>query len=113
MPDEMPSLATYRGFVFRNIPYPAPEHVAKRPDWTCRACDDEWPCESAKVAMRAEAQRTYLGMLMWGFLEEFAKEATEEPRSSSRTPSIASSHGPGDLPASLVTWFQLLDLCSD
>jgi len=28
--------------------------------------------------MRAEAQRTYLGMLMWGFLEDFAREATEE-----------------------------------
>ena len=28
--------------------------------------------------MRAEAQRTYLGMLMWTFLEQFAREATEE-----------------------------------
>ncbi|GAA2648488.1 hypothetical protein [Paractinoplanes durhamensis] len=24
--------------------------------------------------MRAEAQRTYLGMLMWGYLEEFARD---------------------------------------
>jgi len=78
MRDEMPPLATYRGFVFRNIPRPTPEHVAERPAWTCRACGDEWPCEPAKAAMRAEAQRTYLGMLMWTFLESFAQDATEE-----------------------------------
>ncbi|MEU4242181.1 flavin reductase [Actinoplanes sp. NPDC026619] len=78
MPEEtLPPLASYRGFSRGNTPLD-PEHTASRPDWNCRACGAEWPCEPAKAAMRAEAQRTYLGMLMWGFLEDFAHDATEE-----------------------------------
>ncbi len=31
-----------------------PEHVPQRPEWTCRVCADEWPCQPARDALSAE-----------------------------------------------------------
>lgn len=60
-----------RGF---NIRINTPEHTAERPSWMCRVCGAAWPCDPAKKAMRDEAQRTYLGMLMWGFMDDFIND---------------------------------------
>lgn len=80
MIEELPPSPTYRRRDFMaRLPPIQPEHTANRPDsWNCRVCGAEWPCDPAKVAMRSEAQRTYLGMLMWGYLEEFIDTATAE-----------------------------------
>ncbi|WP_199736478.1 hypothetical protein [Micromonospora sp. HM5-17] len=47
-----------------------PEHTPRRPTWTCRACHLDWPCPTAKDALRQEYQRdplalfVYLGMTL-------------------------------------------------
>jgi hypothetical protein len=33
------------------------EHTAERPDWTCRACGDPWPCAPAKVELTEDYRR--------------------------------------------------------
>jgi hypothetical protein len=47
-----------------------PEHTPRRPTWTCRACQLDWPCDTAKAALREEyrldplALFVYLGMTL-------------------------------------------------
>jgi hypothetical protein len=31
-----------------------PEHTPRRPDWTCRDCDEAWPCPTRRDLLLAE-----------------------------------------------------------
>jgi len=33
---------------------PRTEHLAERPSWHCRACQQPWPCTTAKVNLATE-----------------------------------------------------------
>lgn len=75
-------LDRYRGFVAR-IPGPVPEHLPVQPTWICGNCADPWPCETKRKELLAEDMTpTELGMLMYGYLEDFLLDHGEEMRGS-------------------------------
>ncbi|SCE64599.1 hypothetical protein [Micromonospora mirobrigensis] len=47
-------------------------HVAARPVWLCRACGAPWPCQPAKLGLRAEyaGDRVGLAVYLCGLLHE-------------------------------------------
>jgi hypothetical protein len=51
-----------------------PEHLPSRPGWDCRTCAAPWPCKPAQVRLAAEHGPTPLAILMWGYLEEAARD---------------------------------------
>lgn len=73
-------LYAYRGFRLRVFPVP-PEHVPDRPGWTCRACNEEWPCAPARAGLTRQyaTDPTSIAMLMWTRLEEFALDQGPGP----------------------------------
>lgn len=46
------------------------EHTAARPSWDCLACDQTWPCDPAREALRSEMDRVGLAIHMWERLDE-------------------------------------------
>jgi hypothetical protein len=56
------------------------EHLPKRPQWNCEACDMEWPCDPAREALAGETGGgTRLAILMWTHLEDFALDTVSGP----------------------------------
>ena len=51
-----------------------PEHIASRPNWSCRQCGLAWPCEQARRSIRAELDDVSLAIFMWVTLEEAAHD---------------------------------------
>ncbi|MEO3816401.1 hypothetical protein [Plantactinospora sp. B24E8] len=50
---------------------PGREHPPRRPTWTCRTCENDWPCAAARVKLPAEfrldplALFVYLGICLY------------------------------------------------
>ncbi|WP_432957386.1 hypothetical protein [Micromonospora haikouensis] len=40
-------------------------HVAARPTWRCRVCAAPWPCQPAKLCLRAEYARDRVGLAIY------------------------------------------------
>jgi hypothetical protein len=48
----------------RRPPFPAPavEHIPRRPMWSCRACDDPWPCGIARLLLKGQYEPDPVGL---------------------------------------------------
>jgi hypothetical protein len=46
------------------------DHTAARPSWDCDACDQTWPCDPAREALRGEMSPAELAIYMWSCLDE-------------------------------------------
>lgn len=55
------------------------QHIEQRPDWTCRACGEPWPCETARKDLAAELEPAALRIHMWLRLEVFAQDHPHGP----------------------------------
>lgn len=49
-------------------------HMPRRPWWSCRHCQAEWPCESAKLALAREMSPTALAIYMTVQMGESIKD---------------------------------------
>jgi hypothetical protein len=78
-----------------SVQEPEPEHMAVRPSWNCRVCDDPWPCATAKTALTEEYQS--FPSLLFLFLVSTYQEARE---------TFGYSDRPADLFERFVGWAQ-------
>lgn len=46
------------------------QHLADRPSWRCRVCDEPWPCPPAREHLARTLDPTGLAMYMWANFEE-------------------------------------------
>ena len=68
-------LDTYQGFTRPT----SAEHLPSVPLWHCGWCGEEWPCLTARDRLKATTGRTQLAILMWNYLEEYARDAGPGP----------------------------------
>jgi hypothetical protein len=56
-------------------------HTPIRPNWTCVACGDDWPCEVRRRQLTAEYDRApvSLSLLMSGYFVEAADDLRNVP----------------------------------
>ncbi|GAA2709283.1 hypothetical protein [Actinoplanes palleronii] len=54
-------------------------HTPGRPSWDCVACEQLWPCDPAREAMKAEMAATPLAILMWSMLDEAVRDLPPTP----------------------------------
>ena len=40
-------------------------HLAARPSWRCRTCDDEWPCGTRRTQLLAEYGTTSVSLVLF------------------------------------------------
>ena len=58
------------------MPVPRTEHIAQRPSWDCRVCEQPWPCAVAKVdlaeqfAHRPTRLKIYMRSNMYEAIED-------------------------------------------
>lgn len=52
------------------------EHLPRRPWWTCRACQLEWPCQPARNELRQRLTRRILGLFMGECMRAAINEMT-------------------------------------
>lgn len=47
------------------------EHMPRRPQWDCQACEQDWPCDPARMRLAEEfgASRVSLAMYVGGLLD--------------------------------------------
>lgn len=50
--------------VLRDMSAPT-EHTPRRPTWTCRVCHLDWPCDTAKAALREEYRLDPLALFVY------------------------------------------------
>lgn len=41
------------------------DHLPDRPTWTCRACDNPWPCVTARLRLRTEYDGHSVPLMMY------------------------------------------------
>jgi hypothetical protein len=57
---------------------PRTEHLARRPSWDCRVCEQPWPCAVAKVDLAEQFARWSAELRL--YLSESMYEAIEDMR---------------------------------
>ena len=61
------------------------EHMHVRPQWTCRICEQAWPCDSAKASLLAEYRafpsllKIYLSAQMYDALDDLTTNGEVPP----------------------------------
>lgn len=60
---------------------PGPEHTPLRPGWTCRDCDEPWPCPTRRDMLLAELRDHPVAvvLLLAGCYQEAADHLTHLP----------------------------------
>jgi hypothetical protein len=55
---------------------PTLDHQPSRPDWNCKGCENEWPCDAYKAALRAEPNeyRWQHIMMLATYAQEFVSD---------------------------------------
>jgi len=65
-----------------STPAPRAEHLAERPSWDCRVCQQPWPCAVAKVDLATEYLQRPTALTF--YLSTYLYQAIEDMRTTTR-----------------------------